>query len=268
MGRWPLHKQGATGRNASFGLLFVVLAALAGCSNGDDRRTIDVYAASSLVDIMNSIEDGYEADNPEVDIRMNLAGTNALVRQINSGAEAAILVAADASLLDDLSSQPVAPPVPLASNELVLIVPGDNPADLAEPADLATGGVLTARCATGVPCGDATDRYLTAAALSVARSTEEANVRSVLAKVSSGEVDAGFVYRTDALAAASVVEIPLDGAPRVTIAMAQLDRGEATTDLADYMQSAAVAERFGELGFGPPNVSAGGASTTTGAGGG
>ncbi len=229
----------------------VMPATAVGCSTGDGRRTIDVYAASSLADMMELVEEGYERDNPEVDLRMNLAGTNALVRQVNSGADAAILVAADASFLEDLVEEPIVTPVALATNELTLTVPADNPAGIAGPEDLGREGVLTARCATGVPCGDATDVYLAANGFAVARSTEEANVRSVLAKVSTGEVDAGFVYRTDAAATDTVLEIPLADAPQVTVTMAQLDSSEATTELARYLGSDEVADLFARLGFGP-----------------
>jgi molybdate transport system substrate-binding protein len=255
MGRTPRRSEVRTGRNTlvgcSIGLALVLLPGVAGCSTDDGRRPIDVYAASSLADVMELVEDRYERDNPEVDIRMNLAGTNALVRQVNSGADAAILVAADASFLDDLIDPPAASPVPLATNELTLTVPVDNPAGIEGPADLSVEGVLTARCATGVPCGDATDDYLAANGFTVGRSTEEANVRSVLTKVSAGEVDAGFVYRTDAAASDAVIQIPRADAPQVTVTMARLAGAEPTVDLARYLASTEVAELFEQLDFGP-----------------
>lgn len=256
MGRPPRRSEVRTGRNTLVGEAIllpacILLSGVVGCSTDDGRRPIDVYAASSLADIMELVEEDYERDNPEVDLRMNLAGTNALVRQVNSGADAALLVAADASFLDDLLEEPISAPVALASNELTLTVPVDNPAGVDGPGDLNAEGVLTARCATGVPCGDATDSYLTANGFTIARATEEANVRSVLAKVSTGEVDAGFVYRTDAAATDAVSEIPLAGAPTVTVTMAQLDSDESTTDLAAYLGSDKVADLFAQLGFGP-----------------
>ncbi len=254
MGRPRRSKQLSTGLQTLIGLLLVLGPAPIGCSNDDGRQTIDVYAASSLADVMELVEEVYERDNPEVDIRMNLAGTNALVRQVNSGADAAILVAADASFIDDLIDRPAATPVALASNELTLAVPGDNPAGIDGPGDLSSEEVLTARCAGGVPCGDATDEYLTANGFTIARATEEANVRSVLAKISAGEVDAGFVYRTDAAATDAVVELPLSNAPRVIVTMAQLDNGDTTADLARYLGSDEAAELFRRLGFGPPGA--------------
>ena len=255
MGRTPRRSEVRTGRNTlvgcSIGLSLVLLSGAVGCSTDDGRRSIDVYAASSLADIMELVEDRYERDNPEVDLRMNLAGTNALVRQVNSGADASILVAADASFLDDLIYPTAAPPIPLATNELTLTVPVDNPAGIDGPEDLIDDDVLTARCATGVPCGDATDDYLAANGYAIGRSTEEANVRSVLTKVSAGEVDAGFVYRTDAAVTDAVIQIPLAGVPQVTVTMVQLDSERSTVDLARYLASDEVAELFEQLDFGP-----------------
>ncbi len=237
------------------------LIALGPACGADGRQTVDVFAASSLVDIAELVEEDYEADNPETDIRLNLAGTNALIRQINSGADAAVLVAADTSFIDDLIDQPSVPPLVLATNRLTLVVPADNRAKISGPADLNRDDVLTARCAPGVPCGDATDRYLATSDLLVSRATEEPNVRAVLAKVTSGEVDAGFVYRSDALAGGTAVkEIPLAGAPEVAVAVARLDDSRAGAELIDHFASDDIRHALEQLGFAP-------ADRTTGSGG-
>ena len=228
--------------------LFVTVAL--GCSGSDGRTTVNVYAASSLADLMELVEQAYESDNPDVDVRMNLAGTNALVRQINSGADAAVLVAADRAHVDQLLDEPIGAPAALATNTLTLVVPDDNPAGIDGPEDLSTDGVLTARCATGVPCGEATDRYLETTGYMVGRATEETNVRSVLAKVSSGEVDAGFVYRTDASVTDSVTELPLIDPPTVTITMVQLADEQAADGFARYLRSDDVTDLLQRLGFG------------------
>lgn len=222
------------------------------CSDGG-RRPINVYAASSLVDIMTEVEDRYEAEHSEIDIRMNLAGTNALIRQINSGADAALLVAADAGLLSDLVDEPVGRPETLALNRLALVVPADNPAGIGSSDDLADGTPLIARCASGVPCGQATDMFLRDQDLNLTRTTDEANVRSVLTKVATGEVDGGFVYHTDAVSTDDVMEIPLVDSPFVTITLARLDSDPSTEALARYLTSNEVADLFAALGFTPPS---------------
>ncbi len=90
-----------------------------------------------------------------------------------------------------------------------MIVPAgsDIPSAGSEPTPnevLEWAGSL-ARCATGVPCGDATDRWITASSglPGPGTITIESNVRAVLTKVRTNEVDVGLVYRTDALIAAA-----------------------------------------------------------------
>ncbi|MGI9613466.1 MAG: molybdate ABC transporter substrate-binding protein [Acidimicrobiales bacterium] len=233
-----------------------VLATGGGCgSEAGDETTLDVYAASSLTDAFGELEATYEAANPGVDIRLNLAGSSALLRQIEEGAAVDVYAPADPALLDSVGRSIVGGVRTYATNELTLVVPteptGDEP--IGDPRELADESVLVARCAAGVPCGDATERYLTDAGLTVGRSTDEANVRSVLLKVVSGEADAGFVYTTDALARADeVTPIPLVDAPTVELAVAALSDDEHAQGFAAYIASDEAAAIFAALGFGGP----------------
>jgi len=61
-------------------------------------------------------------------------------------------------------------------------------------------------CADSVPCGRGTSALLTAAGVQLTPDSLEDRVRAVLAKVAAGEADAGIVYVTDALAAASTID--------------------------------------------------------------
>lgn len=201
---------------------------------------------------MQQVERQYEEQHPNVDIRVNVAGTNTLVRQLNNGADADVFVAADVSAFDQLIDTPVAGPYILALNTLTMVVPASNPAAITEAADVATPEVLTARCATGVPCGNATDRFLKATGMTIGRSTDEPNVRSVLAKVSADEVDAGFVYQSDLQAASDVAEIVLPDPPQVTVGLVQLRSGAPTDGLVEQLRSDEVANLLVEMGFRPP----------------
>lgn len=228
----------------------VLAFAATGCTIGGDRTTVDVYAASSLTDAFGMLETSYEADNPGVDVRLNLAGSSALLRQIEDGAAADVYAPADRSLLDGLTERVVGDVEVYATNRLTIVVPDDDKTTVDEPSDLADEAVLVARCAPGVPCGDATERYLASAGLRVGRSTDEANVRSVLLKVVSGEADAGFVYTTDAQArAGDVTEIPLTDAPTVELAVAALSDDEHAVAFAHYVASEEAADVFRSLGF-------------------
>ena len=116
------------------------------------------------------------------------------------------------------SSGAIAHPEIFAYNELVLIVPKDNPASIREFEDLPRAR----RLVVGAPCGS--DRACTPRELlrraehafgpafaSSARKrvvSEETNVRLVRAKVELGEADAAIVYRTDATDRVQTIEIP------------------------------------------------------------
>lgn len=233
-----------------------VLATGGGCADDTaDETMLDVYAASSLTDAFGELEAAYEAANPGVDVRLNLAGSSALLRQIEEGASVGVYAPADPALLDSLTPTIVGAVRTYATNELTLVVPAEMTGDDAidDPRELADDSVLVARCAIGVPCGDATERYLTDAGLTIGRSTDEANVRSVLLKVVSGEADAGFVYTTDALARADeVTSIPLVDAPIVQLAVVALSEDDHALSFAAYVASDEAAEIFAALGFGGP----------------
>lgn len=237
-----------------FALFTLTLAAstLAACAGDSDQAVVTVYAASSLTDIMAHVETEFELANPDIDIRVNLAGSNTLVRQLNNGAPADLFLAADVSVLDQLDEPPVNDPTLLAANSLTLVVPTANTAGITGPADLADAELLTARCATGVPCGNATDQFLLESGVELARSTDEPNVRSVLAKVAADEVDAGFVYRSDLTAAVDVAEIPLSDPPRVTVAVAQLRSGPEVDAVLAMITSEPIADLFHQLRFDRP----------------
>ncbi len=238
-----------------------LVPAIAGCgASTDDTVIVDVYAASSLTDAFGELEARFEADHPGVDVRLNLAGSSTLLRQIQEGASADVFAPADPALLDAVADDVVGDVQHYAANQLTLIVPaavqggtGDDTTRVDEVADVADEAVLVARCAAGVPCGDATDDYLRAAGLTIGRTTDEPNVRSVLLKVVNGEADAGFVYTTDAQArAADVVELPLDDPPTVALTVAALDDGAHSQAFADFVASDEAGEVFRALGFTAP----------------
>lgn len=232
----------------------VVLAlggvAASGC--GSSSTTVDVFAASSLTDAFTELERRFEAENPDVDLRLNLAGSDTLRRQIDDGADADIFAPASLELFVGLSIEPT----PYASNQLEVIVTSGFDADLDLTAPGAFGGLFVARCAPGVPCGDAADRLVDALVLDLGQATvtSEANVRAVLSKVELGEADVGFVYRTDALVAGDRIVRTGLTAPTasVTLALATLDEAQAEARrFTDFVLSAEAAEVFASLGFAP-----------------
>lgn len=230
----------------------------AGCGGDDTGQGADrptVYAASSL-----------RAALPELlpDARYAFGGSNQLRLQIERGAPADVLIAASPKDPRALAAAGrCTTPVPIASNELVLIVPRDARDPVRGIARLRRGGLRLAVGAAGVPIGDYTRKLLrTAGAQAVlTRNTvsSEPSVASINAKVRLGSADAGFVYVTDARAdgdAVRVVRLPRALQPVVRYAGCAVRRGGRPAAAAETylarLRSPAVQRRLRARGFGPP----------------
>ena len=232
-----------------------VVGALVAASCGSSRTTIDVFAASSLTDAFTELELRFEAAHPDIDLRLNLAGSDTLRRQIDDGADADVFAPASPELFDGLDASPRA----YASNQLEVVVSAESQiADpLTDPG--AFDGLFVARCASGVPCGDAADRLIVALDLDLddATITSEANVRAVLSKVSLGEADVGFVYRTDAIAGGDRIVLTGLTSPEasVTLSIATLvntadaGAGQAAAQFVEFVLSDEAADVLTDLGF-------------------
>jgi len=176
-----------------------------------------VFAAASLTDVLRTVGDLYAAEgNPQP--RFSFAGSSALAKQLEQGAEADIFISADEAWMDYSAERSLIDPasrLTLLTNELVLVAPPGAPItlDLASGMDLAgalKGGKLALADPNSVPAGKYAREALThlgawdAVASSVARAE---NVRSALRFVETGDAAAGIVYATDAAAAASAVQV-------------------------------------------------------------
>src|SRR5919112_1580184 len=93
-----------------------------------------------------------------------------------------------------------------ASNTLEIAVPPGNPAGVKTFADLTGEGLNLVICAPEVPCGAAAQQAADSAGVELKPVSEEQSVTDVIAKVTSGEADAGLVYVTDVMAAGDDVE--------------------------------------------------------------
>jgi molybdate transport system substrate-binding protein len=179
---------------------------------------LTIFAAASLTNVFPAISH-HE--------RYSFAGSNALATQIQQGAPADVFASANTALPFQLYDQGlVEKPVLFTRNELVLIVPKSNPANIHSVADVAKPGVKLVVAAAGVPVGDYTRTVLKNMNLSGALNnvvSDESDVREVLAKVALGEADAGFVYTTDARTVkgkVATIGIRWTAQPRVSYAVA------------------------------------------------
>lgn len=103
-----------------------------------------------------------------------------------------------------------------ATNTLVLVTPAGNPAHITGFNDGSLTNKHLVICAREVPCGTATQELAELNKTVLSPSSEEQSVTSVLGKVTSGEADAGIVYKTDAQGAADKVQvIPIEKSDHV-----------------------------------------------------
>jgi len=189
-------------------------ASACGSSRGATTRReskLIVFAAASLSHVLPQLDKSNQYD---------FGGSNALTFQIEQGAPADVFVSAAPKYLTRLQTEGLLYQKPswFATNRLVLIVPRGNPARIGAPRDLLRHGVTIALGAAGVPAGDYARASLAAMHLRGALKnvvTLEPDVEGVVQKVELDEVDAGFVYHSDAVAAGPrVKEVALPRAGR------------------------------------------------------
>jgi molybdate transport system substrate-binding protein len=150
-------------------------------------------------------------------VRFNFAASGALLRQISQGAPADVFASADQATMDKAVSQKLVDTATrrdFAANSLVLITPAKGGPAIAKIQDLTGDAVkrIAVGKAASVPAGRYTQQALESAKLWTRLQPKFVladNVRQALDYVSRGEVDAGFVYRTDAALLGDQVKIAL-----------------------------------------------------------
>ncbi|RDI61529.1 molybdate ABC transporter substrate-binding protein [Nocardia pseudobrasiliensis] len=188
-----------------------VTAALAGCgsqdSGGSDRTTLTVFAAASLNKVFTDLGTKFEAAHPNTKVTFSFAGSSDLAAQLNQGAPADVFASADTANMDKAvnGGRITEKPENFATNVLTIVTPPGNPKHIAALSDLTQPGLRLVVCAPQVPCGSATKKVSAAANVALKPVSEESAVTDVLAKVTSGEADAGLVYVTDAAGAGAKV---------------------------------------------------------------
>jgi molybdate transport system substrate-binding protein len=183
-------------------------------------ETVRVFAAASLTEAFQDIASAFERARPGDRVELSFAGSQVLRTQIEQGAPADVFAGADLVHAEALRAAGLLGPIRVfARNALVVVVPEGGRVGRLE--DLARPGVKVVVAGAAVPAGRYTSRVL--GKLSAAPSfggdfaarvranvvSEETSVRVVLAKVVLGEVDAGFVYATDARTSAKLRVIGL-----------------------------------------------------------
>ncbi|HZT67999.1 MAG TPA: molybdate ABC transporter substrate-binding protein [Acidimicrobiales bacterium] len=254
-------------RTGRLALVSAVGLALSSCGSARPSATpttaasataIDVFAAASLTGASTAATTALAA-SAGVRATYNFGGSNTLVTQILQGAPADVFASADRANMGRLvAAGLVETPVTFARNRLEIAVAPGNPKHIAGPADLARRGVNVVMEAPGVPAGDYARALFGSEHLGVRPVSLETDVKSALAKVTSGEADATVVYATDVAAAGAATSgVPIAPAlqPDITypIAVVKATRHRAAAEA--FVRSAvsgAVQRDLEAAGFLPP----------------
>jgi len=179
-----------------------VLALLAATAGAQE---LVVSAAASLTNAFQAVGQAFEQSRPGSKLVFNFAASGPLLAQIQQGAPVDVFASADQETMNRAAALIAAPTrADFAANTLVVIVPAAStqaPKALNDLTGAALQKVSIGTPAT-VPVGRYTMEAVDKAGLTAALQPKwiyGESVRQVLNYVARGEVDAGFVYRTDAL---------------------------------------------------------------------
>ena len=211
---------------------------------------LTVHAAASLTDAMRELASLYERANPGDRLLFNFGASSQLARQIKEGAPADVFFSADEAQMDNLDKAGLLAPGTrenLLGNTLVVVVPADSKLAVTAAADLVKPEFKKVAVAepNTVPVGVYTKEYLTKLGLwetILPKVVPTDNVRASLAAVESGNVEAGTVYKTDALISKKVrvaYEVPAAEGPKIRYPLAALK------DSKDAAQSAKLVSFLG-----------------------
>ncbi|OWA37468.1 molybdate ABC transporter substrate-binding protein [Saccharibacillus sp. O16] len=169
--------------------------------------TLTISAAASLTDALTDIQKTYESAHPNVKLAFNFGASGALQQQIEQGAPADLFLSAssknmkallDAGLIEAEHEKN------WLNNTLLVVVPQDSSAEVRNMGDLSNAAVkhVAVGIPESVPAGKYAQEALTHAGLWDAlqdKLVQGKDVRQVLQYTETGNADAGFVYKTDAM---------------------------------------------------------------------
>ncbi|WP_404323227.1 molybdate ABC transporter substrate-binding protein [Cytobacillus firmus] len=193
--------------------LMVLFLSLAGCQSkntGEEQRDaagekveLTISAAASLQDALTEIEARFEKEHPNVLISFNFGASGSLQQQISQGAPADLFFSAAEDKFDKLVNDGLIEEkngIDLVGNELVLVVPKGS--KIKSFHDLTEADKFSIGTPESVPAGKYAKELLEK--IDIWNNIEEKvvyakDVRQVLTYVETNNVDAGIVYKTDAL---------------------------------------------------------------------
>jgi molybdate transport system substrate-binding protein len=243
-----------------FGALLLAVASLS-------ARAVDltVSAAASLTNAFKDLAPMFEAANPGTKVQYNFGASGALLQQMSKGAPIDVFASADQQTMDQAQAQGLVRAAQrrnFVSNTLVVIVPATAANAPKAVADLAQPDYQ--RIAIGLPASVPVGRYaksvLEGAGMWGAiepKMVGAQTVRQALDYVARAEVDAAFVYSTDAALMRDKVKVaftvPTPAPILYPVApLAASPNAELGKKFVDFLNEAAAQAVLAKYGFGRP----------------
>lgn len=173
---------------------------------------LNISAAISIKDVLNEVQTNYQKKNPNVKLVYNLGASGSLQKQIEQGAPADIFISAAPKQMNDLEANNLinkATRRNLVENKLVVVIPKESKLNITKYEDLTLDVVQKVSLGetTTVPAGQYAQQVLQH--LGIWEKVKDKvvfakDVRTVLTYTETGNVEAGIVYKTDAVSSPKV----------------------------------------------------------------
>lgn len=249
-------------------LMLLLLSVVTGCGGTKEQQTqtktetvkLTISAAASLKDAAEELKSLYAKQHPEVTITYNFAASGTLQKQIEEGAPADMFISAGKKQMDALVEKGLIADgtrKDLLRNELVLITKKDS--QITDFSDLVKSEVGKVSIGTpeSVPAGKYAQETLITLNLwdkLQSKLVLAKDVRQVLTYVETGNVDAGLVYRSDAMMGKEikiVSDAPADSHKPIVYPMAIIKSTKQQKAVEDYVafltgdEAGTVFEKYG-----------------------
>src|SRR5262249_51383413 len=169
-------------------------------------QDVTLSVAISMKDVVEELGRGFMAARPGVTLHYNFGSSGELQKQIEAGAPVDLFISAAERQMDELVKKGLVVSQSrriFARNVLTVVKPTDSKIDITKPSDLLDARVtkIVLGNPKTVPAGQYTEESLKALGIwdrLQPKLVFSENVRQALDYVARGEVEAGFVYTTDA----------------------------------------------------------------------
>jgi molybdate transport system substrate-binding protein len=201
---------------------------------------VNLSVAASLKEVVNELSDSFAKKHPGVKFLKNYGASGQLAKQIESGAPSDLFISANLEWMDYLKNKNLVDVPSIATFTYNTLVFAGMPGKASSLQDLLKLDRIAIGSPKSVPAGEYAIVALKRAGLDKQLEKKlimAKDVRECLMYAERGEVDGGFVYRTDALQAKQariLFTVPQNLYPRVIYPMSLTLTGAQKSDAAAF----------------------------------